>query len=428
MGGGRPRAAPLRPKEAHREVRYLANMTSTEKGKSPFYPGQPVPIEFFVGRQSQIDHIVTRGVSQVSAGKPIAMFIQGEYGIGKSSIAGLIQWIAEKEHGLHCIYAPMGGADTLDDVGGKILEGTLRSGVFNSSRSEKMRTWLSKYVGEQSLFGLTVHAEALKKDAPTIASGMLPFLGEVLERLKGTDVKGLCLVLDEINGISANPKFAHFIKGLVDTNAMVRRPLPLLLMLCGVEERRRDMIRHHEPIDRIFDVVDIEAMSVAEMTDFFAKAFHSVQMRVDPEGMKIMTTYSAGFPKIMHLVGDAAYWLDKDGEISRDDALKAIVLAADEVGKKYVDQQVYKALRSKDYHSILAKIAKMGPDVMTFTRADVVKGLTETERKKFNNFLQKMKSLKVLRSGEVTGEYVFNLKMVRLYIWLQSTQPHASMG
>jgi hypothetical protein len=37
------------------------------------------------------------------------------------------------------------------------------------------------------------------------------------------------------------------------------------------------------------------------------------------------------------------------------------MLAADEVGKKYVDQQVYKALRSKDYHSILAKIAKLNP-------------------------------------------------------------------
>jgi hypothetical protein len=31
-----------------------------------------------------------------------------------------------------------------------------------------------------------------------------------------------------------------------------------------------------------------------------------------------------------------------------------------------------------------------------------------------------MKALQVIRSGEVQGEYVFNLRMVRLYIWLQS--------
>lgn len=65
----------------------MAEMT---KGKSPFYPGQPVPVELFAGRTMQIERVMSRGVGQVSAGKPVAMFIQGEYGIGKSSIAGFV--------------------------------------------------------------------------------------------------------------------------------------------------------------------------------------------------------------------------------------------------------------------------------------------------------------------------------------------------
>lgn len=401
-------------------------MARVPKGKSPFYPGQPVPGELFVGRSEQINHIMERGIKQVEAGKPVAIYVQGEYGIGKSSIAGFVQWLAEREHGLHSIYAPLGAAETLDDVGAAVLEATLRSGAFNPKRSEKVRAWLAKYIGEQSLFGVTIHAEALKKDAPTVASGMLPFLKEVVERLKDTGINGVFLVLDEINGITANPKFAHFIKGIVDTNAMSREPLPLLLMLCGVEERRREMIRHHQPVDRIFDVIDIEPMSTEEMKTFFAKAFESVQIAIEPDAMDLMVEYSAGFPKVMHLVGDSAFWLDQDGVISKDDALVAVLMAADEVGKKYVDQQVYKALRSVDYHSILAKIAKMGPSSMSFIKADVASDLTDTEKKKFNNFLQKMKKLKVLRSGDVQGEYVFNVRMVRLYIWLQSLQREKS--
>ena len=42
---------------------------------------------------------------------------------------------------------------------------------------------LAKYIGEQSLFGVTIHAEQLKADAPSIASGMLPFLKQVHDRL-----------------------------------------------------------------------------------------------------------------------------------------------------------------------------------------------------------------------------------------------------
>ena len=78
-------------------------MHKPSKGKSPFYPGQPVPGELFVGRVTQIDHIMQRGVGQVEAGKPVAIYVEGEYGIGKSSIAGFVQWLAEREHGLHSI-------------------------------------------------------------------------------------------------------------------------------------------------------------------------------------------------------------------------------------------------------------------------------------------------------------------------------------
>jgi len=177
-----------------------------------------------------------------------------------------------------------------------------------------------------------------------------------------------------------------------------------------------------QPVERIFDIIDIEPLSTNEMEDFFHKAFDSVRVGVEPDALAVMTEYAAGFPNIMQLLGDAAFWIDDDGVISKADALQAVVVAADEVGKKYIDQQVYKALRSTDYHSILAKIAKMGPASMSFKRAAVLSGLTESEKKKFDNFLQKMKPLQVLRSGEVQGEYIFNFRMVLLYIWLQSLQ------
>lgn len=402
------------------------SMVQISKGKSPFYPGQPVPVELFVGRAAQIERIMTRGVNQVTAGKPAAIFVQGEYGIGKSSIAGYTQRLAQRESGMLTIYAPLGGARELTDVAVAVVEATANSGAFEPGRMEKLREWLAKYVGQQTLFGLSLNLEALRRDAPNLSSpfGMLRFLGEAVERLAEPPhdgaAKGLFLVLDEINGITINPQFAHFVKGMLDTNAMSLKPLPLLLMLCGVEERRREMIRNHQPVDRIFDVLDIEAMNDEEMQDFFSRAFESVQMTVAPEAMRILTHYSAGFPKIMHLVGDAAYWRDRDGAIDSEDATEAVLLAADDVGRKYVEQQVYKALRSDDYRSILGKIAKTGPDVMSFRRAEVATGLTATEKRKFDNFLRKMKKLGVIRSGEVSGEYVFNVRMVRLYIWLDS--------
>ncbi len=400
-------------------------MPEISKGRSPFYPGQPVPVELFVGRAEQIRRITERGVGQVAAGKPVAIFVQGEYGIGKSSIAGFVQRLAENGHGLHSIYAPLGGARTLDDIAAAVLEATLRSGAFDPKRSERVRNWLAKYIGQQELFGFTLNAAALKQDAPQIANPfrMLDFLAEVKKRLADFGVKGVFLVLDEINGVTRNPDFAHFIKGLVDTNAMSPEPLPLLLMLCGVEERRREMIEKHRPVDRIFDVVEIESMNEAEAEEFFQRAFDSVQMSVEPGAMELFVHYSAGFPKIMHLVGDAAYWLDRDGVVTRAEASLAVIRAAEDVGRRYVDQQVYGALRSADYRAILAKIARLDPSELSFTKGDIEAGLTPAQKLKLNNFLQKMKKLKVLRSGHNRGEYVFTSRMVRCYIWLDSPSP-----
>lgn len=388
------------------------------KGESPFYPGQPVPIELFVGRKKEIDKIA-RAIKQVELGKPQAIFLSGEYGIGTSSLAGFMRFYAEKENHLLSIHVLLGGATTIEDLAIKTVETVLKTSAYEPTLTEKVRNVLSKYVGIQELFGVRLNLDALKADGPNISRGYLPFLRQLLERLKDEGIKGIMLILDEINGITSNAKFSHFIKGLVDENALNANPLPLMLMLSGVEERRLEMIQHHQPVERIYEIVEINPMTDLEMRDFFNRAFQSQNIQVNDDAMSMLCRYSAGFPKIMHIVGDATFWIDEDGIIDEDDAFKGILLAAEDIGRKFVDQQVLKALRSKDYHSIMEKMSK-SPFDLSFQKTDIEKGLSDSEKKKFNNFLQRMKKLNVLRSGDIHGEYVFNSRLVRLYILLNA--------
>lgn len=397
-------------------------MNSSTKGRSPFYPGQPVPPALFVGRKTEIKRII-RAVDQVALSKPQAVFLTGEYGIGKSSLAGFIKRYAEKENQLLGIHVLLGDADTTEDVAIKTVEAVIKSEAYEPTVTEKIRNSLAKYGSGQELFGIKINLEALKADGPDLSRGYLPFLREILERVKGDGVKGIILILDEINGITRKPKFAHFIKGLVDENALSKNPLPLLLMLCGVEERRRDMIQCHQPIERIFDIVEIQPMDTSEMTDFFTTAFGEVGVRVEESAMKKLCYYSAGFPKIMHIIGDAVFWVDKDDIVDINDADRGIVSAAEEVGRKFVDQQVCKALRSKDYHSILKKLWKgeVGVESLSFSKHTLdEKGFSEIEKRKVNNFLQRMIKLNVLKSGDVRGEYVFTNRLAAVYIFLKS--------
>jgi Cdc6-like AAA superfamily ATPase len=201
------------------------------KAHSPFYPGRRVPVERFVGRQDQLDRIIKRGVGQVERGKPISIFVQGEYGIGKSSIARYVQFLAAEKHGLLPIYVSLSPSQSPDDLAARIIEGAMHSGQIHPSRGDKIKTWLAKYIGKQELFGFSMNLDALRSDASKIASvhGLLDFLRQALE--KSADANGVFLVLDEINGLANQPWFAQMIKSLVDTNALAAKPLPLLLMI-----------------------------------------------------------------------------------------------------------------------------------------------------------------------------------------------------
>ncbi len=186
-------------------------MNNLTKGKSPFYPGQPVPVELFTGRNKEIQRIA-RSIQQVELGKPQAVFLTGEYGIGKSSLAGFMEYYAEHKNNILGIYVLLGGVSTLDELATKSVEAAIKSGIYQPSISEKIKNFFAKYIGKQELFGMiNINFEALKKDGPDISRGYLPFLKELYSRVKDAGTKGLMLIFDEINGITDNPQLGDIL-------------------------------------------------------------------------------------------------------------------------------------------------------------------------------------------------------------------------
>ena len=392
-------------------------MNIERKGQSPFYPGQPVPVDLFVGRAAEVARL-KRAAEQVAFGKPQAVFITGEYGIGKSSLARFVRVLADENPGLLGFHVMLGAANILEDVASCTVQTVIESRAGKSRTTDAIRNFLAKYIGEQSLFGVKIHFDKLFSDAPDLSRGYLPFLRSIYQTSKD-DYRGILLILDEINGMASKASFGAFLKALVDENALSDNPLPLLLILCGTDERHREIIDHHRPVERIFEVAHIDPMNDNEMSEFFRRAFDKVQMRMDDNAISLLCRYSGGLPKLMHLLGDAAFWIATEDVIDTKVAKRAIVAATEDVGRKFVDQQVYKALRSKDYHSILAKLARSDFDLV-FKKGAIERGLSQEERKKFNNFLQRMKKLNVLVSGEELGEYAFRDRLTRLYIRMEA--------
>lgn len=384
------------------------------KEDSPFTPGKPVPVDFFVGREKELKRIV-RGINQVKACKQENLFIIGERGMGKTSLAAYIKYYAESRNDFIGVYVNLSGIKTLEEMTGVVFERFVKE-THDKPVFSKIGDLFKDHIKQVGALGVTVQFQPNKQELKTLTTNFIPALRNIYEKVKD-EKKGILLILDDINGIADEPQFAHFLKRTVDEIA-TSKPLPLFLVLVGMHEIRDRINQHQLSVSRIFKIIDIDRLSDSESREIFEKAFASRKIKVEEDAMNVMVRMSSGLPMLIQEVGDSVYWIDKDDAVDRRDALDGIFNAAENVGEKILNRQILNAIRSEKYISILKKMRNVVKIDIPFTKKDVVAVLSDDEKKNFNNFLQRMKKLDVMKSGEQQGEYEFTNNMFYAYLMI----------
>ncbi|MEA3488134.1 MAG: AAA family ATPase, partial [Euryarchaeota archaeon] len=132
------------------------------KENSPFTPGSPVPVELFIGRVGQITEI-SRYVEQASSGKQENVFLTGDRGIGKSSLAAFLRHFVATKQNILGIHVFLGGVSTLEEMVHHILDQLLKE-----TKEEAWFTHISqffgKYIKEVGLFGISVSFNPPEQD------------------------------------------------------------------------------------------------------------------------------------------------------------------------------------------------------------------------------------------------------------------------
>ena len=272
-------------------------------------------------------------------------------------------------------------------------------------------------------FGISVEFAASPAGSKRLVRDFVPALRHLVEQVKERR-QGVPLILDDINGMASSLEFANWFKSMVDEIATSQRPLPLFLLVVGLEERRQSLIELQPSLARVFDLVEMRAWSEAETRAFYAESFGKAGIAVDDKAMHTLLHFTGGLPVLAHEIGDAAYDADTDNRIDFHDASLAIERAADIVGRKHLQPQVFAAIRSVRYRDILGKLASLSLGQEMFRRADVLPLLDGNERTVLDNFLRKMTSLGVLGcdAQRGAGVYRFRNKLHELYFALEAAR------
>ena len=123
------------------------------KEGSPFTPGTPVPTEFFVGRTNKKEEI-RKFIDRTISGRQENIFLSGERGIGKSSLASFLYQAAKKD--LLTVYVSLGGVTVLEEAARRVFECILKEVNTQERISDRISGFFTKYVKQTDLFGISL--------------------------------------------------------------------------------------------------------------------------------------------------------------------------------------------------------------------------------------------------------------------------------
>ena len=388
---------------------------------SPFRPGQPIPIEFFVGRRKEVEHLHGMVKASVRGNFKIG-FVSGERGMGKSSLAHFVRVLAEHESKTVGCHVFLGGVHELEEMLRRTFDRLLKDSM-DKPWHESIKSFFGNRIRKVGLFGVTLELNLAGDDLSMLAHDFVPSISQLLAQLKDRNA-ALLLILDDMNGLATSEVFANWLKSIVDEIATSRRKIPLCVLFVGLEERRRELVRNQPSLARVFELIDITPWSDDEVREFYKRAFESAGATVSDDDLSVLASFTGGLPVLAHELGDAVWRTTQSLPIDENDIAKAVVLAAEVIGRKLLEPQIFQAIRSERYRSILRKMAvEVEPPDLRFQRTELLARLTEAEKRVMDNFLRRMRELGALETDpEVRGGYRFPNILHALYFMMEAAR------
>ncbi len=389
---------------------------------SPFRPGHPVPIEFFVGRSSEIERL--RGMVRRSAQGGLSVgFVTGERGIGKSSLGAFVRHLVEQDDDAVGCHVYLGGADGVPEMLRQVFHRLLNESI-DKPWHQQLLGFLGNRVQRAGLFGITLDLKLSDDDLTCLARDFVPSIKSLLGSLPKPK-QSIFLVLDDINGLARSEAFANWLKSSVDEFATSAPEARICILVVGLEERRRELVASQPSLARVFELIDIAPWSTEEASEFYRRSFRRVGAEISGSDVRTLVRYTGGMPVLAHEIGDAVWRTASARKIGSKDVLRGIVVAAGVIGSKLLEPGIFSALQSERYRSILRQIAD-SPQIadfprMRFRRSEVLERLTGRDRRALDNFLRRMKELGAIEADpELRGGYRFPNRLHALYFYMES--------
>ena len=396
---------------------------------NPFQPNSIISPGVFVGRIDEIMSI-ERCLYQTRFGNPQHFLIQGERGIGKSSLlyyieimaSGQIDSLVGGKFSFLSISVDLGGCSSQIDIIRKIGR-ALRSKVSEidhiKSAAGGLWTWLTNW----EVLGVRYHKDQASLDPEEVSEQLVDFLKQLFVSISNK-FDGILILIDEADRPSSEAGLGEFLKVVTErlTKGGCNNLLVGLAALPSILGKLRDS---HESAPRLFHTMLLEPLAVDErkrvvsMSLDVANQKNDAKTLINDDALDLLVELSEGYPHFLQQFSYCAFEKDFDDIIDPAD-VKAGAFdengALAQLGDKFFNDMYHARISSEEYRRVLDAMASHGDGWVT--RKEIIResGVAESN---VNNAFAALKAKQIILQDE-SRRGVYRLPTRSFAAWINA--------
>jgi Cdc6-like AAA superfamily ATPase len=340
---------------------------------NPFRPNNMVTPGMFVGRVDEID-IIEKCFFQTRHGNPQHFLVQGERGIGKSSLLFIVEAIADgiipyqdsNTFNFLVVSVDLAGSHTQLDIIRTIGRG-LRHSLGNHQSAKAMAGDFWDWLTNWEILGVKYNKPTDDIDPEVVADDLVGRLSKFCEATKDT-IDGVVILIDEADRPGIDAGLGEFLKLLTERLAR-RQCFSVVLGVAGLPPILGKLRDSHESSPRLFETLLLEPLELEERKQVVrlgleeANRKNAVKTEITDSALEFLAELSEGYPHFVQQFAYSAFEHDTDNLIDDDDvADSAFKLggALSQLGDKFFNEMYHARISSEDYRRVLDAMAEYG--------------------------------------------------------------------
>jgi AAA ATPase domain len=396
---------------------------------NPFRPGGIVPPGIFCGRLEEIDAI-EQSLLQTKHGNPQHFLLEGERGIGKSSLMLVAKVMATnklraKTDGFDFLVleVELGDTTTYMELVRKIA-GALRHQLRSRDHLKTLAAMSWEFLSKWNVLGIEYKRDSTELFISEVIDDLAKTLSDFLNEV-GDSIDGILLLVDEADKPSPGlANLGEFTKTL--TEKLTKQHCDrVCLGLAGLPVLVTKLKEGHESSLRVFETYMLEPLSDTESRDVVKRGLWEAQKKngretkITEAALDRIVHLSEGYPHFIQQFSFCAFAEDSDDIIDENDVAKGAYKengALDQLGRKYFRELYFDKVSSGDYRRVLNVMADHLDSWVS--RKEIIR-LAAVKETQVSNALNALKSRNIiLANEEKTGEY--RLPTRSFAVWIKA--------